>query len=246
MPQATFRFYGSLNDFLTPARRQLTFFHYVKDRASIKDAIEALGVPHPEIDLILVNGNSVSFTYLLQEGDRISVYPCFDADKPDVVSYVRPQPLEVQRFVLDVHLGKLASYLRLLGFDTLYQNNYDDDTLAQISSQQQRTLLTQDIGLLKRSIVLYGYSVRSSNPKQQVQEVLERFSLHGAVAPLKRCPRCNGLLESVDKHTIDHRLPHFTRLSYHEFFECRDCSQLYWKGAHYQRIQQLIKQFVNR
>ncbi len=246
MPQAVFRFYGSLNDFLTPARRQIAFSHYVKDRASIKDAIEALGVPHPEVDLILVNDDSVGFAYLLQDGDFISVYPHPESLEVDAVSCVRPKPLTNHRFVLDVHLGKLASYLRLLGFDALYQNDYDDEVLAQISSQQQRVLLTQDIGLLKRSIVTYGYSVRSSNPKQQVREVLERFSLHGAVTPLKRCPRCNGLLKPVEKQTVYHRLPYFTRLSYHEFFECQDCSQLYWKGAHYQRIQRLIEQFVVR
>ncbi|ESA36645.1 hypothetical protein N836_06970 [Leptolyngbya sp. Heron Island J] len=246
MPQAVFRFYGSLNDFLIPARRQIEFSHSVKDRASIKDAIEALGVPHPEIDLLLVNGDSVSFAYRLHNRDSISAYPHSESPEIDAISYVRPKPLANHRFVLDVHLGKLASYLRLLGFDVLYQNDYDDDVLAQISSQQQRILLTQDIGLLKRSIVIYGYRVRSSNPKAQVREVLDRFSLHGTVAPLKRCPRCNGLLEPVEKQTIDHRLPHFTRLSYHEFFECQDCSQLYWKGAHHGRIQQLIEQFVDR
>ncbi len=245
MPQVVFRFYGSLNDFLTPARRQTAFSHDVKERASIKDAIESLGVPHPEIDLILVNGNSVSFAYLLQAGDSISVYPYFEALKIEAVSYVRPQPLKTYRFVLDVHLGKLASYLRLLGFDVLYQNDYDDEVLAQISSQQQRILLTQDIGLLKRSIVIYGYKVRSANPKHQVREVLDRFGLHQAVVPLKRCPRCNGLLEPVEKQAISHRLPYFTRLSYHTFFECQDCRQLYWKGAHYKRIQQLIEQFVD-
>ncbi len=246
MPQVVFRFYGNLNDFLIPARKQLTFAHHVKNRASIKDAIEALGVPHPEIDLILVNGDSVDFTYLLQEGDCIHVYPQGASPDFEAVSSVRPKPLATYRFVLDVHLGKLANYLRLLGFDVLYQNDYDDGTLAEISSQQQRILLTQDIGLLKRSIVIYGYSVRSSNPKQQVREVLERFGLYKAIAPLKRCPRCNGLLKPVTKQAIAHRLPYFTRLSYHEFFECEDCSQLYWKGAHYKRIQQLIEQFVER
>lgn len=148
--------------------------------------------------------------------------------------------------MVTIPLGKLASYLRLLGLDALYQNDYDDRTLAQISSQQQRILLTQDIGLLKRSIVIYGYRVRSRYPKEQAQEVLDRFSLHGAVVPLKRCPRCNGLLKPVEKQTIYDRLPYFTRLSYHEFFECQDCSQLYWKGAHYNRIQRLIEQFVER
>ncbi|NEZ61695.1 twitching motility protein PilT [Leptolyngbyaceae cyanobacterium CCMR0082] len=244
MPQAVFHFHGSLNDFLPPTRSHKAFSHTVKDRASIKDAIEALGVPHPEIELILANDQSVSFAYLLHDDDRISVYPHYESLEIDIVSYVRPQPLAEQRFVLDVHLGKLASYLRLLGFDTLYQNNYDDGTLAQISSQEERILLTRDIGLLKRSIVTYGYWVRSHDPKKQVHELLKRFSLYAAVAPFQRCPSCNGLLHPVEKQLIEHRLPHFTRLSYDEFFECQSCCQLYWKGAHYQRIQQLIEQFV--
>lgn len=245
MPQAVFRFYGSLNDFLAPARQQLAFSHTVKDRASVKDAIESLGVPHPEVDLILANQHSVGFTYLLQDGDVITVYPYSEARQLDVVSHVRPASLENHRFVLDVHLGKLASYLRLLGFDTLYQNNYDDAELADISSEQQRILLTRDIGLLKRSIVVYGYRVRSHNPKEQVQEILNRFSLHSSTAPFKRCPRCNGLLQPVEKKAVAHRLPHFTRLSYDQFFECQVCGQLYWKGAHYKRIQNLVDRFVS-
>ena len=194
----------------------------------------------------MVNSESVSFAYLLQEGDLISVYPRFKSIDIDAVSYVRPKPLSNHRFVLDVHLGKLSSYLRLLGFDALYRNDYSDDELARISSQQQRILLTQDRGLLKRSIVIYGYNVRSDNPKKQVSEVLERFDLYHAVAPLKRCPCCNGLLEPVDKRAICHRLPYFTRLYYQEFFQCRDCSQLYWRGAHYERIRQLIEQFAGK
>ena len=245
MPKAIFRVYGNLNDFLVASGKQVPFAHFVKHRTSIKDAIEALGIPHPEIDLILANGESVSFAYLLQEGDYISVYPRFKFIDIDAVSLVRPKPLSKHRFVLDVHLGKLARYLRLLGFDVLYQNDYDDPELAQISSQQQRILLTQDCGLLKHRIVVYGYRIRSDNPKQQVSEVLERFDLYQAVAPLQRCTRCNGLLEPVEKQAICHRLPHFTRLYYHEFLECEDCRQLYWQGAHNKRIRQLIEEFVS-
>jgi uncharacterized protein with PIN domain len=239
-----FRFYGNLNDFLPLERRQIPFAHEVKDRASIKDAIEALGVPHPEVELILVHGESVSFAYLLQAGDFISVYPRFTTLDIAAVSKVRPLPLSLHRFVLDVHLGKLASYLRLLGFDVLYRNDYDDEELAQISHQQQRILLTQDAGLLKRSVVTYGYRVRSHHPPAQVREILARFQLSDQVAPWQRCPRCNGLLEPVQKQAISHRLPDFTRLSYDEFFQCRDCQHLYWKGAHYKRLQQLMAQFI--
>ena len=240
MPQAFFRFYSSLNDFLPPERRHIEFLRTIKDRGSIKDAIEALGVPHPEVDLILVNGDSVGFDYLVQDGDRISVFPQFTNLEVSDISLVQPAPLDQPRFVLDVHLGKLATYLRLLGFDALYRNDYNDDELAQISSQEQRILLTQDRGLLKRSKVIYGYSVRSVNPEEQTVEVMQRFNLHDAIAPLKRCPRCNGDLDSVEKAAIEDQLPHYTRLSYNEFSQCQRCQQIYWKGAHYERIQGLL------
>ncbi len=214
MPHASFRFYGNLNDFLPSDRRQVEFSRNIKDRGSIKDAIEALGVPHPEVGLILVNGDSVSFDYLVQEGDRISVYPHFTTLNVSSVSQVQPPPLPSVRFVLDVHLGKLATYLRLLGLDALYRNDYEDEELAEISHRENRLLLTQDRGLLKRSIVTYGYAVRSDNPEEQTREVLERFQLHGAIAPLQRCPNCNGELQPVEKAAIQNQIPHYTRLYY--------------------------------
>lgn len=240
MPHACFRFYGNLNDFLPPHRRQVEFAHHLKEQGSIKDTIEALGVPHPEVNLILVNGESVSFSYLVQTGDQISVYPQFTALDITAISQVQPPPLSQIRFVLDVHLGKLATYLRLFGFDTLYRNDYNDDELAQISSQEQRILLTQDRGLLKRSRVTYGYSVRSDQPEAQMVEVVERFQLHAVITPLRRCPRCNGELARVEKAAIQDQIPDYTRLYYDEFTRCQSCHQIYWKGAHYERIQSLV------
>ena len=240
MPHASFRFYNNLNDFLPPQYRQVEFVRHIKDQGSIKDAIEAIGVPHPEIGLLLVNGESVGFNYLVQENDCISVYPLFTTLDTNTVSQVQPPPLSHIRFVLDVHLGKLATYLRLLGFDALYRNDYDDEELAQISSQEQRILLTQDRGLLKRSIVTYGYAVRSDHPEEQIVEVLERFELHDAITPLQRCPQCNGALAIVEKATIEDQIPYYTRLYYDEFAQCQSCDQIYWKGAHYGRIQALI------
>ncbi len=239
-PTVEFHFYGELNDFLPPAKRNVTFTHHLKERASVKDAIEALGVPHPEVDLILVNGKSVDFSYLVQDGDRINVYPPSVSIDASSFSRVRPQPLQEFRFVLDIHLGKLARYLRLLGFDVLYQNDYQDEELATLSSREERILLTQDRGLLKRSVVNYGYCVRNSDPLQQVVEVLRRFNLFDAIAPSRRCLRCNGLLQPVSKEAIGDRLPPLTKQYYNEFSICQCCSQIYWKGAHYGGIQCLL------
>lgn len=156
MSQVTIRCYAELNDFLPRQRRYRSFTHPWPGRTSIKDLIESLGIPHTEIDLILVNGKSVDFSYLVQPGDRISVYPVFESIDITPLVRVRPRPLREPRFVLDTHLGKLASYLRLLGFDTVYQNDADDATLARISATEHRILLTQDRGLLKRRLVTHG------------------------------------------------------------------------------------------
>ncbi len=245
MAQADFRFYAELNDFLPPSKRQVRFAHFFEGRVSIKDMIESLGVPHTEIDLILVSGESVDFSYILQDGDCIDVYPVSESRHIIPTISVRPTALLVPRFVLDIHLGKLATSLRMLGFDTLYRNDYTDEELARISSTQGRILLTRDRGVLMRRLVSHGYYVRGTNPQQQVVEVLRRFDLFGSVAPFQRCLRCNGLLKSVSKETIIDQLPPQTQQCMDEFHRCIECDQIYWKGSHYRRMQQFIKQLLD-
>ena len=240
----TFRFYAELNDFLPPAKQQRPFTHNFIFGGSVKDMIESLGVPHTEIDLILVNGQSVDFSYQVQHGDRISVYPVFEAFDISPLARLRPQPLRETRFVLDVHLGRLATYLRMLGFDTLYRNDFDDAELAHISSNEGRILLTRDRGLLKRSIVTHGYCLRTTRPRQQLVDVLHRFDLFKSINPFLRCMRCNGPLEPVDKEVIIDRLPPKTRQYCNEFHRCRDCDQIYWKGTHYERMLRFIEEVV--
>lgn len=244
MAQADFRFYAELNYFLPPSRRLVSFAHIFEARPSIKDMIEAQGVPHTEVDRILVNGESVDFCYIVQDGDRISVYPVSDTDITQS-SRVRPKPLLVPRFVLDVHLGKLATSLRMLGFDTLYRNDYADEELAHISSTEERILLTRDRGVLMRSVVTHGYYVRETDPQQQVVEVLRRFNLFGSVAPFQRCLRCNGLLSPVSKETIIDQLPPQIKQEVDEFHRCIDCGQIYWKGSHYERMQKFVEGVLN-
>ena len=246
MKRAYFRFYAELNDFLSLARRQVGFVHSFEGRVSIKDAIESLGVPHTEVDLILVNGESVDFSYLVQEGDRVSVYPVFESIDISPLVRVRPRPLREPRFVLDTHLGRLMAYLRMLGFDTLYQNDYMDQELAQISRREGRILLTRDRGLLKRSIVTHGYCVRETDPRRQLVEVLRHFDLFGAIEPFRRCIRCNGLLRPVSKRVVSDRLPPKTQQYYDEFRICQDCDQIYWKGSHYQRMQQFVERILQQ
>ena len=240
MAKVVFRFHAELNDFLPPSQRQVSFTHVFKERCSIKDMIEALGVPHTEVGCIVVNAVAVDFSYIVQDSDSIDVHPISTATNITPVVSLRPPLPNILRFVLDVHLGKLASSLRLLGFDTLYRNDYDDEELAENSASQQRVLFTRDKGLLMRSRVTYGYYVRATNPEQQIIEVLRRFDLFGKILPFQRCIRCNGLLEPVSKESILDQLPHQTRLEIDEFHRCGACSQIYWRGSHYERMQQFI------
>ncbi|HLO83717.1 MAG TPA: Mut7-C RNAse domain-containing protein [Nostocaceae cyanobacterium] len=231
-------FYAELNDFLPRKKRQVKITHHFEETNSIKDLIESLGVPHTEVDCIEVNGEYVNFSYLIQDGDNINVYPISAGIKASIS--VRPESLSVVRFVLDIHLGKLATSLRLLGFDTLYRNDYADEELAQISASETRILLTRDKGLLMRSLVTHGYYVRNTQPEQQIIEVLRRFDLFKLVVPFKRCLRCNGLLKYVSKQSIIDQLPESVHSQIDEFRRCEDCTQIYWKGSHYERLQNFI------
>ena len=209
------------------------------------DAIQALGVPHPEVDGIEVNGKWVDFAYLIKDGDHIQVYPTSATNSITPTVRLRPPHPPDFRFVLDVHLGKLATSLRMLGFDTLYRNDYLDEELAEISAQENRIVLTRDKGVLMRSLVTYGYYIRSTDPNQQIVEVLRRFDLLGLVAPFQRCLGCNGLLESVEKELIFDQLPAKVQQDILKFHRCQNCGQIYWKGTHYERMQQFINEVLN-
>mgnify|MGYP001817047667 CR=1 FL=1 len=240
---AWFRFYEELNDFLPLARRKTCFPCPVTRRASIKDAIEALGVPHTEIDLILVNGESVDFSHIVNSGDRISVYPMFESVDIRPLLKLRPEPLRHSKFVLDTHLGRLARYLRMLGLDVLYRNDFGAEELATLSCTEQRILLTRDRRLLHRSIITRGYYIRSNDPVQQVTEVLRRFDLYASLEPMSRCIRCNGTLSDTDKKKILDRLEPKTARHYDHFRSCNACGQIYWKGSHFDKMEQLIARF---
>ncbi len=242
---ATLRFYAELNDFLPPKKRQSPLLYHFSVSPAVKDAIESLGVPHPEVDLILVNGVSVDFGYLVQPGDRISVYPVFETLDISPLVRLRPQPLRDPRFVLDVHLGRLAVYLRMFGFDTLYRNDYADPELAHISSSQSRILLTRDRGLLKRSLVTHGYCLRTTQPRQQLLEILRRFDLFSRLNMFSRCLHCNSLLQAVNKADILERLPPKTARYYDEFRLCPNCQRIYWPGSHFQRMRQFVEEIMS-
>ena len=241
MGNITIRFYAELNDFLPERLRQVAFSHEMPGTGAVKDVIESLGVPHTEVDLILVNGVPVGFSHPVRDGDVVSVYPVFESFDIAGVSKVRPEPLREIRFVADCHLGRLAAYLRMVGFDTLYQNDCPDKTLAEISEREHRILLTRDRGLLKRSMVTHGYYVRSQAPRAQLEEVSARFHLAGKMRPFSRCMACNALLHQATKEEVYERLPERIREEFSEFSACPSCGRVYWRGSHYDRMRRLVQ-----
>jgi uncharacterized protein len=222
MATATFTIYDDLNFFLSHQQKNKPITHSWDWKASIKDMIESLGVPHPEIDLIVVNDNSVDFEYIMQDGDDVHVYPIpyFQTHPLDSKTRIIPEYEGRPRFILDTHLGRLASYLRMMGFDTLYRNDYPDDELAEVSNAEQRILLTRDVGLLKRSLVVHGYYVRNTNPRKRLHEITHRYHLADKIEAFTFCMRCNGQLNSVDKVAILDQIPAKTAEFYTEFHQC--------------------------
>jgi hypothetical protein len=229
MNVAWFQFFGRLNDFLPRDRREQLVRVEFRERQSIKHLTESLGVPHPEVGVVQANGREATLSTITQDGDRVDVHPIPDGC-----------PIE-PRFVLDNHLGRLAAYLRMLGFDCLYRNNYDDDELTETLQHEERILLSRDRRLLMRKVVTHGYCLRSLDPVQQLSEVIARFDLSQQIVPFHRCLRCNHPLEPVEKASVLDRLEPLTRLYFDEFQICPACRQIYWKGSHYERMRRLIE-----
>lgn len=241
MASASVRFYGSLNDFLPVAHRQSTLVCAFDYSPSVKDFVEALGVPHPEIDLLIVDGRPVDFTHRVRDGDRVAAYPAMRAFAASGMLRLQPPPQAEPRFVADVHLGRLAAYLRLAGFDTKYRNDYSDAEIVAISASEDRTLLTRDVGVLKHRAVARGYFLRETQPARQLVEVLRRFELAAAAAPFGRCLRCNSRLDAVARDHVEHLLPPRTRTYYREFSRCPTCSRIFWQGSHYERMRLFLE-----
>ena len=236
MRTAHFRFYEELNDFLPVELQKQNVAYSFKGNPGIKDPIEALGIPHTEIELIVVNGQSVGFDYQLQNNDRVAVYPVFESLDITPLVRLRDKPLRTTAFVLDVNLGKLARLLRLCGFNAKYRNDYSDRDVVSIGVDEHRIILTRDRRLLHHKAVTHGYWIRSLRPDDQLKEVLQRFDLSRQVCPFHRCIGCNGTIESVEKADIVDLLEPLTKKYYQDFYRCVDCGKVYWKGSHYDHM----------
>ena len=245
----TVRFYEELNDFLEPARRKRDIDVVFPERRTVKDLVESLGVPHVEVDLILANGESVDFGYIVRDGDRVSVYPVFETLDIGPVTRLRPEPLREPRFVLDVHLRKLARRLRLLGFDVDFSPVRDDDALADIAEAEDRILLSRDRQLMMRRKVARGLYVRNTDPEKQVTEVLDRLDLRSKCRPFTRCIECNGLIGALDPDEPGSAeaaatVPPGVRAWCREYYRCPDCGRVYWKGSHYEKLMKRVDRIL--
>ena len=240
MVSATFRFYEELNDFLPPARRKRAFGCACARAATTKHMIEALGVPHTEVELILLNGESVGFDNVLREGDRVAVYPRFETFDIRPLLRVRDQPFRSLRFVADAHLGGLARLLRMAGFDTVYDKQIDDAEIAACAEREQRIVLTRDRDLLKRRAVTHGCYIRPLKAAAQLVELVDRLDMAAAARPFTLCLRCNAPLRAIDKAEVTTQLPDKVREAHTAFQTCDVCHGVFWRGSHWQRMCQVL------
>ncbi len=235
-----FRFYEELNRYLPERTRKVWFEYFAAEGTPVGQAIQAMGVPESEIDLILVNQQSKGWDYLLRDGDRVSVYPVFELFNIAGVTKLRERPLRNPSFICDVHLGRLCRYLRILGLDTLYSNSYTPDEMISISVKEKRIILSKCYRLVKNEQVTHGYWIRSSAPKEQLRDVLNKLDLRGAFNPLSRCLNCNSLIKPIAKNQVLHRLQPNTLNYFDEFFICDQCDHVFWKGSHYDSMLEFV------
>jgi uncharacterized protein with PIN domain len=241
----TFRFYEELNDFLPPERRQREFACRCSQAATVKHMIEALGVPHTEVELVLVNGESVKFDRRLFEADRVAVYPRFEALDITPLLRVREHPLRLTRFVADAHLGGLARLLRMAGFNTLYDNHFQDSEIAALAVGEGRIVLTRDRELLKRREITHGCYVHALKPAEQLKEIIRRMDLARSVRPFTLCMNCNAPLQVLDRALALPRIPPAVRLQHTRFSTCAICHRVYWEGSHWHRMSLLLRQALS-
>jgi len=238
------RFFAELNDLLPSSKRGKPIQIEIGDHPTVKDVIERCGIPHTEVDLITIRGESMDFSYTVQDGDRINVYPVFETIDITPLLRLRPEPLGHPQFVLDVHLGTLARYLRLIGFDAVFRIDADDAELARISDTEHRILLTRDRGLLKRNQVTRGYCIRHDDPREQIREVIYRFDLRSRARPFSRCLECNGKLHPVRKDSVRNLVPPKVYEYQRSFSKCESCKRIFWPGTHYRYLQKFLEDWL--
>ena len=236
MASATFFVHTGLEAFLPRARRGTSFTSELARAATLKNAIEAIGIPHTEVAAVRVNGVLATLARIVRSDDAIEVFGWTDTGAI--------QPIPHFYFVADAHLGALARYLRMLGFDTLHSDTIADSDIRLLAAEQHRVVLTRDRELLKCTDVLAGCYVRALKPEQQLREVASRFDLARHARAFTRCLRCNTLLAPVDKHSVVALLPESVARAHETFYRCGGCARVYWPGSHHARMQEALQRML--
>lgn len=244
MNHVKFRFYEELNHYLPEGNRKVWFDFYFIGIHSLKEIFRSMEVPAGEIDLILVNQQSESLDYQVRDGDRISVYPVFELFDISEFREIREKPLRNPAFICDVHLGRLSRYLRMLGFDTAYSSLYTPKELVERSNAEKRILLSKSYRLTHHREVDRAYQIRSSDPEEQISDLIDRLCLAGLSKPFSRCLNCNSELQGVSKSEIAHQLQPNTATYYNEFLRCNTCDQLFWEGSHYEHMMKFVHRLL--
>jgi hypothetical protein len=246
MPKVLFRFYEELNDFLPESRKKTDFYVALKGKRSIKDMIEALGVPHTEVDLILVNGISVDFNAILQDNDRISVYPVFESLNITDTTRLRKIPLRRNKFIADINLGNIVKYMRILGLDVYYDSLLSNRDIIELSHKENRIILTKNKKLLKFKDVTHAIFIRPGTTTEQIRRIIDYLDINDDIVPFSRCLRCNTLLTDISKEHVLDRIPPKTKKFCNEYVQCQSCDKIYWKGTHFVHMEKFVRQILDR
>ncbi len=240
----TVRCFAELNDFMPAEKKQTPFSLTLKEPVTIGEVAEILGIPLSEVDLVTVNGKPAARSYRPLDNDYIAIYPVFENFDISSLQTAQKQPLRISRFILDAHLGKLARYLRMLGFDTLYRNDYSDREIIETARDEMRIILTRDKLLLQSSRVDHGYYVRSVEKHAQLTEVVKKFDLFSQFRSFTRCMTCNSELLAVHKETIRERIDPGIYRCFDTFYHCPRCDKYFWRGSHFIRMERLIRDII--
>ncbi len=244
MQKAVLRFYSTLNYLLPKDRRNADFEVEFKGKRSVKDMIESLGVPHTEVDIILVNGRSVDFNYILREGDKISVYPAFEKpDIEDLVHLCSTFPSHT-KFIADINLGDIVKYMRVLGFDVYFDPSLSPREIIKYAKRYGRTIITKSRKLLKFREIDNGLLLYAGTTEEQIRGIISRLGLKRSVKPFSRCLRCNKVLVNIAKEKIEDRIPPKTRSFCDRYAYCKDCNRIYWEGTHVFEMRKLINRIL--
>lgn len=248
-PGLLLELHGDIPDLLNRVpERNKTIIYPLSRRASIKDILESLGIPHTEVGKIILDKKEQRFEKIAENGEHYEIHPLSPALPPTEGTILRPEPFKsCCRFLVDINVGRLAGLLRMAGFDA--ENANKESTTRAIAKKavaEDRILLTRNKDLLKHRELVYARLVRNQDPDLQLREVISLYSLENLLQPFTRCISCNGLLADVKKEAIVDRLLPLTKKFFNRFRICSDCHKIYWQGSHHDRMTKKLEMITDK